>query len=126
MDEFVTEVATSTTTTPSALPKPVGPKLLCAVPDVKDTFDGTGLVKPDSQRRTEELTTVTLFVLEIGPDAYKDTTKFPSGAWCKEGDFVVTRAYAGTRMRVFGKEFRVIYDDQVECTVEDPRGLTRA
>jgi co-chaperonin GroES (HSP10) len=76
--------------------------------------------------RQEEHATTVLFVMRLGPDAYKDTTKFPSGAWCKEGDFVLVRTYTGTRMKIFGKEFRVIYDDQVECVVQDPRGITRA
>jgi co-chaperonin GroES (HSP10) len=76
--------------------------------------------------RQEEHATTVLFVMRLGPDAYKDTTKFPSGPWCKEGDFVLVRTYTGTRMKIFGKEFRVIYDDQVECVVQDPRGITRA
>jgi co-chaperonin GroES (HSP10) len=67
-----------------------------------------------------------LFVLKVGPDAYKDQTKFPAGAWCKEGDFVLVRTYSGTRFKIFGKEFRLINDDQVDAVVQDPRGLTRA
>jgi co-chaperonin GroES (HSP10) len=61
----------------------------------------------------------------MGPDAYNDTDKFPDGAWCKPGDFVITRSYTGTRIMIHGKEFRLINDDQVEATVEDPRGITR-
>jgi len=76
--------------------------------------------------RQEEHATTVLFVMRVGPDAFKDTTKFPSGAWCKEGDFVLVRTYSGTRFKIFGKEFRVINDDQVECVVQDPRGITRA
>ena len=67
-----------------------------------------------------------LFVLKVGPDAYGDTAKFPNGAWCKEGDFVLVRTYSGTRFKIFGKEFRLINDDQVDAVVQDPRGLTRA
>jgi co-chaperonin GroES (HSP10) len=67
-----------------------------------------------------------MFVMALGPDAYKDTAKFPSGAWCKEGDFVLVRAYTGTRFKIHGREFRIIYDDQVEGTVDDPRGYARA
>jgi co-chaperonin GroES (HSP10) len=52
--------------------------------------------------------------------------KFPNGPWCKEGDFVITRAYAGTRFKIHGREFRLINDDQVEAVVQDPRGITRA
>ena len=76
--------------------------------------------------RQEEHGTTVLFVLRIGPDAYKDKEKFPSGPWCKEGDFILVRTYTGTRVKIFGKEFRVINDDQVDCVVQDPRGITRA
>jgi hypothetical protein len=59
-------------------------------------------------------------------DPIIDTTKFPNGAWCKEGDFILVRTYSGTRFKIFGKEFRLINDDQVDAVVQDPRGLTRA
>ncbi len=65
------------------------------------------------------------FVLKVGPDAYKDKEKFPTGAWCKQGDFVVMRSYSGTRMSIDGEEFRMINDDSVEGVVEDPRGFGR-
>jgi co-chaperonin GroES (HSP10) len=110
----------------TALPTPTGYKILCVVPDVKDTFDDSEILKADSMKRGEEHGTAVLFVLRCGPDVYKDPEKFPSGAWCKEGDFVITRTYSGTRIKIFGKEFRLINDDQVEATVEDPRGISRA
>ena len=72
------------------------------------------------------LATTVLFVIKVGADAYKDTAKFPNGAWCKEGDFVLVRTYSGTRFKIYGKEFRLINDDQVDAVVQDPRGLTRA
>jgi len=108
------------------MPEPVGFKILCAVPKVDDKFGDTGLVKPDSQIKIEEHSTVVLFVLKLGPHAYKDAERFPHGGWCKEGDFILVRAYTGTRFRVDGQEFRVINDDQVEAIVDDPRKLSRA
>ena len=112
----------------SSLPKPTGWKLLCIVPDVSEKLDGTDLdlVKPTSILKQEEHATTVLFVLEVGPDAYKDQAKFPTGAWCKEGDFVLVRTYSGTRFKIFGKEFRLLNDDQIDAVVQDPRGLTRA
>ena len=112
----------------TALPTPVGHKLLCIVPEVSDKIDGTDLdlVRDMASMRQEEHATTVLFVLRVGPDAYKDTAKFPNGAWCKEGDFVLVRTYSGTRFKIFGKEFRLINDDQVDAVVLDPRGLTRA
>jgi co-chaperonin GroES (HSP10) len=108
------------------LPKPKGWKLLCAVPPAEDTFDDSVLVKAAASQRIEEQTTTVLFVVAIGPDAYKDTNKFPSGPWCEEGDFVLVRTYSGTRFTIHGREFRMINDDQVEGVVEDPRGYARA
>jgi len=111
-----------------ALPTPTGWKLLCVVPEVEQKIAGTtlDLVRDTATMRQEEHATTVLFVLRVGPDAYKDTAKFPNGAWCKEGDFVLVRTYSGTRFKIFGKEFRLINDDQVDAVVLDPRGLTRA
>ena len=107
------------------LPTPVGYRILCVVPDVSETFDGTTLVKATSYMKAEEHATTVLFVLKVGNEAYKDATKFPSGPWCKEGDFVLVRTYSGTRFKIYGKEFRLLNDDQIEAVVEDPRGITR-
>ena len=108
------------------LPEPTGWKLLCIVPSVSDTFENSSIVKAETFMRTEEHATTVLFVLKVGPDAYKDTAKFPTGAWCKAGDFILVRTYSGTRFKIYGKEFRLINDDQVDAVVQDPRGLTRA
>ena len=112
----------------SALPTPVGHKLLCIVPEVDEKIAGTtlDLVRDATTLRQEEHATTVLFVLRMGPSAYKDPERFPTGPWCKEGDFVLVRTYTGTRFKIFGKEFRIINDDQVDAVVEDPRGLTRA
>ena len=107
------------------LPEPRGYKILCAIPDASETYEG-GIIKSASVKYTEELSTVVLFVVRIGDMAYSDKDRFPTGPWCKEGDFVLTRAYAGTRFKIHGREFRIINDDTVEGVVEDPRGYTRA
>lgn len=107
------------------LPDPSGYRILCAVPDVDEKTEG-GLFKADITKQYEELTTPVLFVLKVGPDAYKDEKRFPSGAWCKEGDFILTRPMAGSRIKIHGREFRMINDDAVEGVVEDPRGISRA
>jgi len=108
------------------LPKPAGFKVLCAVPPAEDTYEDSMLVKAAVSQRIEEQTTTVLFVVALGPDAYKDTARYPSGPWCKEGDFVLVRAYSGTRFTIHGREFRMINEDQVEGVVEDPRGYARA
>ena len=108
------------------LPKPAGFKVLCAVPPAEDTYEDSMLVKAAVSQRIEEQTTTVLFVVALGPDAYKDTARYPSGPWCKEGDFVLVRAYSGTRFTIHGREFRMINEDQVEGVVVDPRGYARA
>lgn len=107
------------------LPEPKGYRILCAVPEAEDTFD-SGIVKAGNTKQVEENATVVLFVLKMGDLCYGDESRFPTGAWCKEGDFVLTRAYAGTRFKIHGREFRIINDDTVEGVVDDPRGYTRA
>ena len=106
------------------IPTPSGPKILCALIDVDDTFEN-GILKADETKKTEELTSPVLFVIKLGVSAYKDKERFPDGPWCAEGDFVLTRPYTGTRINIHGKEFRIINDDQVDGVVMDPRGISR-
>ena len=107
------------------LPEPKGYRILCAVPHVEEEYEG-GIIKAEDTKKVEEQTTVVLFVVKLGNLAYKDETRFPTGAWCKEGDFVLTRPYSGTRVVIHGREFRIINDDTVEAVVQDPRGIHRA
>jgi co-chaperonin GroES (HSP10) len=108
------------------LPKPVGYRILCAVPEVDKEFEGdVGLVKSDETIRIEETLTTVLFVVELGPDCYKDPARFPTGPWCKKGDFVLIRPHTGSRLVIHGREFRIINDDSVEGVVDDPRGIKR-
>ena len=95
------------------------------LPEVEDAYE-SGILKADGAKKIEEHSTVVLFVMSLGDLAYKDKDRFPSGPWCKEGDFVITRAYSGTRIKIHGKEFRIINDDTVEAVVSDPRGYARA
>ena len=108
------------------LPMPSGYRILCAIPEAEKEYEGDlGLVKADETMRNEELLTTVLFVVDLGPDCYKDATRFPSGPWCKKGDFVLVRPHAGTRLLIHDREFRIINDDSVEGVVEDPRGIKR-
>ena len=107
------------------LPDPSGYRILCAIPEIEGRYD-SGIVKADITMQHEELLTTVLFVLKMGPDCYKDDKRFPSGPWCKVGDFILVRPHAGTRVKIHGREFRIINDDSVEGVVEDPRGISRA
>lgn len=107
------------------LPIPSGYRILCAIPEAEKEYEGSGLIKADETIRNEELLTTVLFVVAMGPDCYKDEKRFPNGPYCKVGDFILTRPNAGTRLLIHGREFRIIYDDNVEATVLDPRGIKR-
>jgi co-chaperonin GroES (HSP10) len=110
------------------LPDPQTFHLLCVVPEAMEEFADSevGLIKSSQVMHHEEVLTPVLFVVKLGPDCYKDTTRFPSGPSCKEGDFVIVRPNSGTRLKIHGREFRILNDDSVEAVVEDPRGITRA
>jgi len=107
------------------LPRPSGYRILCAIPEIDKEFEESGLVKADLTIRNEELMTTVLFVVDLGPDCYKDEKRFPTGPWCKQGDFVLVRPHAGSRLVIHGREFRIINDDSVEGVVDDPRGIKR-
>lgn len=109
------------------LPAPKGCKVLIGIPRLsKRTAKGIEL--PDELINREEAAATIALVVEVGPDAYKDERMFPSGAYCKQGDWVVMRPYSGTRLRVEGceHEFRLVNDNTIEGTVEDPTFLMRA
>lgn len=106
------------------LPKPSGYRVLCAIPEVEKATE-SGIIKADITIQNEELLTTVLFVVDLGPDCYLDKAKFPTGPWCKKGDFVLIRPNAGTRLVIHGREFRIINDDSVEGVVDDPRGIKR-
>ena len=107
------------------LPKPVGYRLLIALPTVEKEFD-SGIAKAERTLNEERIMTTVGVVLDMGAEAYSDKDRFPHGAWCKIGDYVVIRPHTGTRLNVNGQELRLINDDSIEAVVADPRGVTRA
>ena len=108
------------------LPEPKTFQLLCMVPEAEEEIEGSSFVKTATMMHYEEVLTPVLFVVKMGPDAFQDKTRFPSGPSCKTGDFIICRPNSGTRLKIHGREFRLIADTSVEATVEDPRGISRA
>ena len=106
------------------LPQPKGYRILCAIPEADEAFD-SGIIKSDETRRHDELLSTVLFVVDMGDDCYADKARFPNGPWCKQGDFILVRPNAGTRLVLHDREFRIINDDSVEAVVQDPRGIQR-
>ena len=106
------------------MPEPVTYHLLCMLPEAALAYD-SGILKADKTMQFEELLSPVLFVAKIGPDAFKDEKRFPSGPSCKVGDFIIVRPNSGTRMKIHGTEWRILNDDCVEATIQDPRGVGR-
>lgn len=132
MNELLISDGESTTVLPETdaekakqIPDPVTYHLLCVVPKAEDEYE-SGLLKAGQTQHYEELLSPVLFVVKMGPDAYADKARFPNGPSCKVGDFVLVRPNTGTRLKIHGQEFRIINDDSVEATIEDPRGVKRA
>jgi co-chaperonin GroES (HSP10) len=107
------------------LPVPTGYKILVAMPKVEAKTEG-GIWRPDQLIQLEQTASIFGCVTTLGPDAYANTDKYPSGPWCKPGDWVVFRSYSGTRFKIDGQEYRLINDDTVEAVVDDPRKIERA
>ena len=107
------------------LPKPVGYRLLVALPQVEETYEG-GIIKSDKAMYEEKILSIVGAVLDMGEQAYADKDRFPNGPWCQVGDFVLFRANTGTRFKVAGVEYRLMNDDSIEAVVANPRGITRA
>ena len=107
------------------LPVPVGYRLLVALPDIDDHYQGTSLLKTESEKQREYILSIMGIVVDMGAGAYADVERFPDGAWCKVGDYVMFRMNTGTRFKVNGKEFRLMNDDSTEAVIADPRGICK-
>jgi co-chaperonin GroES (HSP10) len=82
-----------------------------------------GIELADQTLERQQLTTTCAYVLSVGPLAYKDEAKFPTGPWCKEGDWIIFGRYAGARMAIDGGEIRILNDDEILATINDPEDI---
>jgi co-chaperonin GroES (HSP10) len=107
------------------LPTPVGYRVLIAMPEVEDTYGDSGIIKSNKEVQLDTVMSTIGLVLDMGAQAYSDKDRFPTGPWCKQGDYVMFRMNTGTRFKVNGVEYRLMNDDSIEAVVSDPRGVTR-
>ena len=107
------------------VPTPVGWRMVL-FPLKLDSKTKSGLYLTDDTVEQSQVSTIICKVLKVGPEAYKDKEKFPSGPWCKEGDWVLITRYAGSRIRIEDGELRIINDDEIIATVKDPRDILPA
>ena len=108
------------------LPVPVGYRVLVAMPQVEEAFEGTELLKSVTTKNHEQVMSIIGVVIDMGKQAYSDQDRFPTGPWCKQGDYVMFRANTGTRFKVGKQEYRLMNDDSIEAVVDDPSVVARA
>ena len=107
------------------LPDPTGWRILVMPFQVKEKTEGGIIIAQEALDRARVATQVG-YVLKMGDLCYKDDEKYPTGHWCKEKDWVVFARYAGSRMEIEGGEIRMLNDDEVLGTIENPEDLIHA
>ena len=104
------------------MPSPTGWRLLILPYRGKGKTEG-GLYLPDKVVEDNQISTQVGFVLKMGPMAYKDAEKFPSGPWCEEKDWVMFARYAGSRFKIDGGEVRILNDDEILAKIQEPEDI---
>ena len=107
------------------LPQPTGWRLLVMPFRVKEKSEGGIIIAQDTLDRARAAVQVG-YVLKLGPLCYGDKERYPTGPWCKEKDWVIFARYAGSRMEIEGGEIRMLNDDEILGTIEDPKDLIHA
>lgn len=105
------------------LPEPTGYHLLIELMPYSEKKGSIFI--PDKTRERESVASILGKVVKMGPDCYT-IDKFPTGPWCKVGDYVMFRSYSGTRFKIGELEYRTVNDDTVEAVVADPSAIERA
>jgi co-chaperonin GroES (HSP10) len=104
------------------IPAPTGWRLV-VLPYQGTKKSKGGIVLADETLERQRVTTVCAYVLAVGDLAYADTNKFPTGPWCKKGDWIVFGRYAGARLPIDGGEIRILNDDEVLARINDPEDV---
>jgi co-chaperonin GroES (HSP10) len=107
------------------LPNPTGWRILVMPFRVKEKSEGGIIIAQETLDRARAAVQVG-YVLKMGPLCYEDKEKYPTGSWCKEKDWVIFARYAGSRMEIDGGEIRMLNDDEILGTIDDPMDLIHA
>ncbi len=107
------------------LPNPTGWRLLVMPFKVKEKSEGGIIIAQETLDRARAAVQVG-YVLKMGPLCYMDKERYPTGPWCKPKDWVIFARYAGSRMEIEGGEIRMLNDDEVLGTIDDPKDLIHA
>ena len=104
------------------LPQPTGWRMLVLPFRMKEKTDGGVILGTETIDR-QQVASQCGNVLAMGSDCYMDKDRFKDGPWCKVGDWVVFARYAGSRIEIEGGEVRLLNDDEVLATVQDPTDI---
>ena len=107
------------------LPNPTGWRILVMPFQVKEETKGGIIIAQETLNRARAAVQVG-YVLKKGPLCYADKERYPTGAWCEEKDWVIFARYAGSRMEIEGGEIRMLNDDEILGTIDDPKDLIHA
>lgn len=122
LEEKYQEPLTPETVQKSQLPVPSGWRLLVLPFSPREKTKGGVLIAQESLDKLR-IATNCGYVISMGPLAYHDREKFPTGPWCKKGDWVIFARYAGSRLPIEGGEVRILNDDEVLGTIKDPESV---
>ena len=103
------------------LPKPTGWRLLVLPFKMKEKTKG-GLIMAETTLERQQVASQCGLVVEMGEQCY-DKERYPEGPWCKKGDWVVFARYAGSRIQIDGGEVRLLNDDEILATIENPEDI---
>ena len=104
------------------LPKPTGWRILVLPFKMGEKTKGGVLLGQESLDR-QQVASQCGNVLAMGDACYVDKERYPKGPWCKVGDWVIFARYAGSRIEIEGGEVRLINEDEVLATVQDPTDI---
>ena len=106
----------------SKLPIPTGWRMLILPFKMPEKTRG-GLYLGQETLERQQIGSTCGLVLTQGPDCYRDKERYPEGPWCKKGDWVIFARYAGSRIQIDGGEVRLLNDDEVLATIENPEDI---
>ena len=107
------------------LPDPTGWRILVMPFRVKEKSEGGIIIAQETLDRARAAVQVG-YVLKMGPLCYRGEDKYPTGPWCKEKDWVIFARYAGSRMEIDGGEIRMLNDDEILGTIDNPEDILHA
>ena len=122
IEKYEKEPEKTITSESTKLPKPPGWRML-VLPFKMNTKTKGGIILAETSLEKQQVASQCGLVLRMGPDCYGDKERYPDGPWCKEKDWVIFARYAGSRIKIEGGEVRMLNDDEILATVDNPEDI---